>query len=154
MVLLVVVLCVGSAGALFVSGSIEIAMALRTFAFPTATDVPSALLLTEIIGAIDSYLIAMVLVIFSFGVYELFIGKIECARTSPTYHSLLEIDTLDDLKNKVLKVIIMVLIVWFFQMVLDEKLAPGSDMLLGAASIAALCIGIYFLHKNPDQAAP
>jgi uncharacterized membrane protein YqhA len=88
-----------------------------------------------------------VLLIFSFGIYELFISKIDIARNSEAFHTLLEITNLDDLKNKIIKVIIMVLIVSFFQRVLDLPLTNGLDMLFMAASIAAICIGVFFLQK-------
>ena len=79
-------------------------------------------LLSGIIGGVDLYLIGMVLLIFSFGIYELSISKIDIARSSESYHTLLEISNLDDLKNKIIKVIIMVLIVSFFQRVLSMKI--------------------------------
>jgi uncharacterized membrane protein YqhA len=59
-----------------------------------------------------------VLIIFSFGIYELFISKIDIARSSEAYSTLLEISTLDDLKNKIIRVIIRVLVVSFFQRVI------------------------------------
>jgi uncharacterized protein (TIGR00645 family) len=104
-------------------------------------------LLLGIIGAVDLFLIATVLLIFSFGIYELFISKIDIARFSESYETLLEIHTLDDLKDKITKVIVMVLIISFFQRVLELNIANGVDMLFMAASIAAICIGVYFLHR-------
>ncbi len=89
----------------------------------------------------------MVLLIFSFGVYELSISKIDVARSSESFHTLLEISSLDDLKNKIIKVIIMVLIVSFFQRVLLLKFSSSMDMLFMAASIAGICIGVFFLQK-------
>jgi uncharacterized membrane protein YqhA len=89
----------------------------------------------------------MVLLIFSFGIYELFISKIDIARAGGIFHNILEITNLDDLKNKIIKVIIMVLIVSFFQRVLAMNLSTGMDMLFMALSIAAICIGVYFLQK-------
>ena len=98
-------------------------------------------------GAVDLFLIATVLLIFSFGIYELFISKIDVARGSEAYSTLLEISTLDDLKNKIIKVIVMVLIVSFFQRVLELQIYNSFDMLMMAVSISAICIGVYFLHK-------
>ncbi len=84
----------------------------------------------EIVGAIDLYLMALVLYIFSFGIYELFISEIE------------------ELKDKLGKVIIMVLIVNFFQRVLHANFTTPLEMTYLAASILALCLGLYFLHKG------
>ena len=44
-----------------------------------------------IIGAVDLYLIAVVLLIFSFGIYELFISKIDAACTPEDCNSILNI---------------------------------------------------------------
>jgi uncharacterized membrane protein YqhA len=100
-----------------------------------------------IIGAIDLYLMAIVMLIFSFGIYELFIGSIKEADESKT-SKILEIHSLDQLKDKVAKVIVMVLIVNFFQRIMHLNFATGTDMLYFAISILALCIGLYFLGKG------
>ena len=146
-VILAVIFGTVSAIALFISGSVEIITSL----FHAVTFVPFEIdytkLLTGIIGGVDLYLIGMVLLIFSFGIYELSISKIDIARSSESFHTLLEISNLDDLKNKIIKVIIMVLIVSFFQRVLALSLATSLDMLFMAASIAAICIGVFFLQK-------
>ena len=71
-------------------------------------------LLFQIISSIDLFLIGIVLLIFGFGVYELFISEIEFAKNKFT-DSTLKIKSLDQLKNKIIKVIIIVLIVKFFE---------------------------------------
>jgi uncharacterized protein (TIGR00645 family) len=148
---LVVLLAVGfgalSAIVLFISGSLEVITTLIHSVSFNHFEVDHTKILIGIIGAIDFYLIAMVLLIFSFGIYELFISRIDIARSHEAFHSLLEITNLDDLKNKIIKVIIMVLIVSFFQRVLALTISNATDMLFMALSIAAICIGVNFLHK-------
>ena len=100
-----------------------------------------------IIGAVDLYLMALVLFIFSFGVYELFISEIEEFKQIKQ-SKVLEVHSLDQLKDKLAKVIIMVLIVNFFQRVLQMKFNTPLDMTYLACSIFALCLGLYFLHKG------
>ena len=100
-----------------------------------------------IIGAVDLYLMALVLFIFSFGIYELFISEIESFKQSKQ-SKVLEVHSLDQLKDKLAKVIIMVLVVNFFQRVLQMKLSSILDMTYLAGSILALCVGLYFLHKG------
>lgn len=100
-----------------------------------------------IIGAVDLYLMALVLFIFSFGVYELFISEIEEFKQTKQSR-VLEVHSLDQLKDKLAKVIIMVLVVNFFQRVLQMKFSSPLDMSYLAGSILALCIGLYFLHKG------
>ena len=100
-----------------------------------------------IIGAVDLYLMALVLFIFSFGIYELFISEIESFKQSKQ-SKVLEVHSLDQLKDKLAKVIIMVLVVNFFQRVLQMKLSSILDMTYLAGSILSLCVGLYFLHKG------
>ena len=85
--------------------------------------------------------------IFGFGIYELFISKIDIAREDKSI-SILEIENLDELKNKIIKVIIMVLIVSFFERVLEMKYESPLDMLYFALSIFGLSFGVYLINKN------
>ena len=105
-----------------------------------------------IIGAVDLYLIAVVLLIFSFGLYELFISRIDVVEESSERSSgVLEIHSLDQLKDKLAKVIVMVLVVSFFQRVLHMKYDGPLEMLYFALSILVLSLGLYFLHKGGDH---
>ena len=101
-----------------------------------------------IIGAVDLYLIAVVMFIFAFGVYELFISKIDEAESNDgKANTILAIHSLDQLKDKIAKVIVMVLVVNFFQRVLHTEFTTALEMLYFALSIAALAVGLYFLGK-------
>jgi uncharacterized membrane protein YqhA len=102
----------------------------------------------EIIGAIDLYLIAVVLLIFSFGVYELFISKIDAAEQADASSKVLQIHSLDELKDKIAKVIVMVLVVNFFQRVLHTDYNGALEMLYFSGSILLLALALYFLHKG------
>lgn len=99
-----------------------------------------------IIGAVDLYLIAVVMFIFAFGLYELFISEIDEA-TGSNGSQILAIHSLDQLKDKIAKVIVMVLVVNFFQRVLHTNFATPLEMLYFALSITALAVGLYFLGK-------
>lgn len=99
-----------------------------------------------IIGAVDLYLIAVVMFIFAFGLYELFISDIDEAKGHDDgEHQLLAINNLDQLKDKIAKVIVMVLVVNFFQRVLHTEFTTPLEMLYFALSIATLAVGLYFL---------
>ncbi len=104
-------------------------------------------LLVGVIEGIDLYLIAVVLMIFGFGIYELFISKLDIARKYPDV-TILEIENLDELKQKIIKVIIMVLIVTFFERILEMPYETPEHMLYFAISILALSIGIYLVRKD------
>lgn len=101
----------------------------------------------QIIGAIDLFLIAIVLLIFSLGTYELFVSKIEAAEMSDS-PDVFKIHSLDQLKDKIAKVIVMVLVVSFFQRVLHTKYSGALEMLYFSGSIFLLALALYFLHKG------
>jgi len=103
-----------------------------------------------IIGAVDLYLIAIVMLIFSFGVYELFISEIDPAKQSGT-SKILEIHSLDQLKDKLAKVILMVLIVTFFKKAMYITYETPQDMLFFAIAIMALGGALYLLHKGSGK---
>ncbi len=103
-----------------------------------------------IIGAVDLYLIAIVMLIFSFGVYELFISEIDPAKTSGA-SKILEVHSLDQLKDKLAKVIVMVLIVTFFKKAMYTPYDSPLDMLYFAIAILALGGALYFLHKGSGK---
>ncbi len=104
-------------------------------------------IVSQIIGAVDLYLIAIVMLIFAFGIYELFISKIEAAENKETGQNILAISSLDQLKDKIAKVIVMVLVVGFFQRVLHTEYNGALEMLYFATSIMVLAIGLFFLGK-------
>jgi uncharacterized membrane protein YqhA len=101
-----------------------------------------------IIGAVDLYLIGVVMLLFSFGLYELFISEIDAAKESEHDETqLLAIHSLDQLKDKISKVIVMVLVVGFFQKVGYTQYEGALDMLYLALSITAVAVGLFFLGK-------
>ncbi len=115
---------------------------------------PVKLALAGIIGGIDLYLIGIVLLIFSFGVYELFISKIDVARGANQDVQILEIKSLDELKDKILKVIIMVLIVSFFKEVIQMELTGYLDILYLAISILLVSASGYLMHASGHHSVP
>lgn len=107
-------------------------------------------IVAELIGAIDLYLIAIVLFIFGFGLYELFISQIDVAKKSAA-SKILEIHSLDELKDKLAKVIIMVLIVGFFKRAMHTEYNGAFDMLALAGAILGLALAFYFMHKGDNH---
>lgn len=101
-----------------------------------------------IIGAVDLYLIGVVMIIFSFGLYELFISDIDAANDeNGDENQLLAVHSLDQLKDKISKVIVMVLVVGFFQKVGHTEFHGALELLYLALSITAVAVGLYFLSK-------
>jgi len=108
-------------------------------------------LIGKIIGAIDLYLIAVVLLIFAFGIYELFVSEIDEANDSEVGESILAVHSLDELKSKLGNVIVMVLIVIFFKKVIHMHFETPLDMLYLSGGIFALALSLYYMHKAHES---
>lgn len=105
-------------------------------------------IVSGIIGAVDLYLIGVVMIIFSFGLYELFISDIDPAKDEEgKENQLLAVHSLDQLKDKISKVIVMVLVVGFFQKVGHTQFNGALELFYLALSIMAVSAGLYFLSK-------
>jgi len=138
---------------LFVVASVDIFdVTLYTFSHVFAHPHPEdfhEVLVSGIIGSIDLYLMAVVMLIFSFGLYELFISEIDEAKSEEAHStSVLEIHSLDQLKDKLGKVILMVLIVSFFKQMTHTEFHNALEMLYFAGSILALSVAMYYMHKG------
>lgn len=103
---------------------------------------------THVVEIIDGYLLATVLLIFALGLYELFISPIDMAKHSETASNVLLIDSLDDLKNRLAKVILMILIVKFFEHAVVMVYATPIDLLYLSGGIALIGLALYLTHAS------
>ena len=87
------------------------------------------------------------MLLFSFGLYELFISEIDPAREDEDTNKILAIHSLDTLKDKISKVIVMVLVVGFFKKVGLAEFSTPLELFYLALSITAVSVGLYFLSK-------
>jgi len=108
---------------------------------------------THVVEIIDGYLLATVMLIFSLGLYELFISKIDAAEESENSSTVLLITSLDDLKNRLAKVILMILIVKFFEHALVMKFHTPLDMLEFAGGIALVGLALYLSHAGDHSSS-
>ena len=148
--ILAVLLSIISAFSLIVLGSWDIIQAVIFYNPPFDDSISNNNeLLFKIISAIDLFLIGIVLLIFGFGIYELFVSEIDFANAKFT-ESTLKIRDLDQLKNKIIKVIIIVLIVKFFEKVLkySENFTTPMDLLYFGLSILSICLGYYLINRK------
>lgn len=100
--------------------------------------------ITGVVKAIDGFLIAAIMLIFAYGLYDLFVSRIDVASRSENAPRLLQVRSLDDLKNRLAKVVLLVLVIEFFQQALKMTYQAPSDLLLLAAGTVlvagALCL--------------
>jgi uncharacterized membrane protein YqhA len=152
MVLLAVIFGLIGAIALFIVASFDIyetaALVINTYMNHHHPEYFHELVVGGIIGAVDLYLIGVVMLLFSFGLYELFISEIDAAREEEgKENKILSIHSLDQLKDKISKVIVMVLVVGFFKKVGLASYHTPLELLYLALSITAVAVGLYFLSK-------
>lgn len=132
--------------ALFIAASVQ--------AYETVRDAPGHLgdphTITTLIIAVeqaDTLLIGMALLIIPSGWQALFVGR---AQNVPAW---LHIDSLDDLKHKLIGIVVVALAVKFFSVALDWS--QGSDILEYGAAIAAaiLALGTFSVILSRQGAA-
>lgn len=111
----------------------------------------AAVSISEIVAVIDTFLLATVLFIFALGLYELFISKIddlEEQKEEGGRPNWLVIHDLDDLKEKLAKVIILILIVTFYEKVVQIHWDTPMNMLFLAIAIALMALTFFLLKER------
>jgi uncharacterized membrane protein YqhA len=108
-------------------------------------------LIKHVVEIVDGFLLATVLLIFSMGLYELFISNIERATESDHASKVLLIENLDDLKNRLAKVIMMILVVRFFESAIEMEFTSAMDLLMFSGGIALLGLALYLSHLGDKK---
>ena len=105
----------------------------------------------RLITMIDGYLLGAFMLIFGFGLYELFIAQIQEAKASRMSARILRVESLDDLKSRLGKVILIILIVETFKDGFQIKAESPLDVLYVAASIALVGLALYLTHSSGSE---
>ncbi|MCH9646513.1 MAG: YqhA family protein [Proteobacteria bacterium] len=100
------------------------------------------------VGSIDGFLLATILLLFALGLYELFISDIDEAKESCRSSKVLVISSLDDLKSKLAKVILMILVVTFFEVSLSMTFVGALDLVYFSLGILMVSLALYFGSKS------
>ena len=109
--------------------------------------------ISHVVEVVDGYLLATIMLIFSLGLYELFISDIDAAQGSRASSRVLVIHDLDDLKNRLAKVIVMIMIVTLFEHALKMEMISTSDLLHFGGSIALIGLALFLMHKGESHPA-
>jgi uncharacterized membrane protein YqhA len=107
--------------------------------------------ISSIVAIIDGYLLASIMFIFALGMYELFVSKISAAENSEFAKRLLLIQSLDDLKDRLANVILLILIVKFFQQALKATYANTSDLLILSIGVVLVAMALYLSGRARPQ---
>lgn len=158
-VLFAVVASMAAAIAIFYMATVDVVYLVSHilhYADPSLTpDIRKALhdeTITHVVEVVDGYLLATVMLIFGLGMYELFISDIDEAKHSKASSAILVIESLDDLKQRLAKVIIMILIVTIFELALKLKIGDTLDLLYLAGAVALIGLALYLTHASDGHA--
>ena len=104
--------------------------------------------IAELIEVVDGYLLAAIVFIFGLGLYELFIGKIDLAENSEVGTRVLLIRSVDDLKTRLGNVVVLMLVIKFFQQALRQKYTSPLDLLYLAIGVLLIGGALYLTHRR------
>jgi uncharacterized membrane protein YqhA len=129
---------------LMVIGTWEILMSIIKL---VDTSVPLKESVVTILTAVDTLLLATVLLVIGYGLYELFVDA------SVQLPPWLEISSLDDLKAKLIGVVVAIIAVVFLGVLVDSS-DPNDVMLIGIGA-GAVVIGLaaftFATRKEPKK---
>jgi len=107
--------------------------------------------ITAIVKAVDGYLIASILIIFALGLYELFVSKLDAAERSEIIPRLLLIRNLDELKERIASLVLLVLVIEFFQRALQLEYERPLDLLYFATGVLLVSAALYLGTRKPSK---
>ncbi len=110
-------------------------------------------IIVHVAGLVDGYLFAAIMIIFSFGLYELFVSRIDAAERSEFAPRLLLIRSIDDLKSRLAKVVFLILVVRYFEYALQSAVTTPLDLLYLAIGIALIALSLYLTNRG-DHGSP
>ena len=151
-----VVMSLLSAAAAYLAGTLEVLGALKVLIDGSSdSSYTIAMQLGRLVGGVDLYLIGIALMIFGYGVYELLISNIEAAHLDGKDggSGLLDIRSLDDLKEKLVKVIVVALIVSAFKAMLIFPIDSTTNLLVFSGSVLLLALSAWLVAggKKPPH---
>ena len=117
------------------------------------THTNSTLLIGKVVGGIDYYLIGIALLIFGYGIYELVISDIDPRQQDPSEirRNLLNIESLDGLKQKLTKVMLVALIVTAFKSMIGFQVSTSTELLMFCAGVLMLAFSAWLLGQTRNH---
>ena len=128
---------------LMAQGSIEMVMVVIQAISNELTLIES---IVDVLTAIDAILLGTVLLVIGYGIYELFI---DAEIDVPTW---LRVDDLDDLKSKLIGVVVAIIAVVFVGIFVDSNRA--DDVISYGVGAGALVVGLAIFAYATKKVAP
>ena len=104
--------------------------------------------ISYVIELVDGYLLALMMLIFAIGIYQLFVSRIDRTQIVDESGAVWVVNSLDDLKARLGKVVIIILIVEFFEQTMGMDIATPLDALYTAGAIALIGLALYLSHAR------
>ena len=101
--------------------------------------------LSGVISILDVSLLAVIILIFAWWIYELFVSEIDVDDEHVNKAKSLIIRSIDELKEKIWKVIIILLIVWLFKQMILQIPQNRWDILILAWAILIMALALKFI---------
>jgi uncharacterized membrane protein YqhA len=136
----------------FAIGTRDIYRSLVMFFNHDSGHINESVVLSGVVSGIDFYLIGVALLIFGYGIYELLISEIDVYRDQSEGQDtggLLDIRNLDQLKEKLVKVLVVALIVSGFKSMISLPIEDGEAMLRFCVGVLLLAISGFLITFKP-----
>ncbi|MEC4725531.1 YqhA family protein [Shewanella sp. D64] len=143
-VMLGVLACIIAAFVIFVMGLKDVLHMLGliwVYIFTGGHEIRNDLIMV-VVEILDTFLLGAVLLIFAFGLYELFINNLEVAEKSKAAGKILVISSIDSLKSKLGKVILMMLIIKLFSYFIEMKPQSMLELLYMGIIIVLVALSL------------
>ncbi|MBA6356626.1 MULTISPECIES: YqhA family protein [unclassified Colwellia] len=144
-----VICCVITAATLILLGCVEVFHLLQgmfSYLITFSSDVSRDNLVLMVIEILDTFLLSSILFIFSFGLYELFISPIEDSKQHQS--KAFQISSIDELKAKLGKVIVMLLVIKLFSYLVEIKPQNIVEILYMAIIVLLVSVSLWLGHAK------
>jgi uncharacterized membrane protein YqhA len=147
--ILPVVMTAISSFATFILGTKETLYALNLMVHGGSDKYYVAKVLGGFVGGVDLYLVGIALLIFSYGTYELLISAIDPAREGEhvKFKGVLDVANLDDLKEKLVKVLVVALLVFAFKSMIALPITDGLELVYYSLALLLLSLCAFLMGK-------
>lgn len=105
-----------------------------------------------VVVVLDGYLLATLLIVLSLGLYSLFVRRIDVAIDEKDAQHVVDISSIDELKTRIVGIIVMLAIVRFLELALFTSYTTPLDILILSASIVLIALSVPLLHRTTSHA--
>lgn len=102
----------------------------------------------SVVQTIDADLIGAIMLVVALGLYELFIKRLRAAEESEVAERVLTVRTLDDLKDRITRLVLLILIVEFFGVALGLTISSALELLMLGVGILMIAAAMYLASRH------